>query len=291
VFRYGNDDTTLMKLQFLPGIVAIALSTLQAQVNKPLDGFNPAEVRINLSIDSISIVELPEVLDRALGRQINLIVPPDSSHIMLPPLKLHQVTIPELFEALEIASTPAGTNDPLYTFQATVGNVWVFKTLNPTPQAAASPATVSQVFPLEPYLNTLTVEDITTAIQTVAELAVGAEGRPNLKYHEETKLLIASGSPSALRPIESVLTALSTSVQSRKEKSAGVALEAARAELESQKFASNLRIEALDRENLSLRKRIEEADAKNTELERELVRARAALDLAAEKGKAASRLQ
>ena len=274
----------LMKLPLLlAGFVIAGFVTLDAQQATPQPDL--LDRRINLSIEAIPVAELPGVLNKALGQQLNLIVPPDASHIILPPLKLHQVTITELFEALQTASSPAGSAEPLYTFQATSGNVWIFKLMQPTAPAAGPIPGTSQVFALEPYLKNLKVEDITTAIQTVAEMAPGAEGRPNLKFHEETKLLIASGAPTVLQSIESVLTALATSVQSQKEKSVEAELEVARAQMQSQKIATNLRAEALEAENQSLRERMREFEAKNTELERELVRARAELDLAAGKAK------
>jgi hypothetical protein len=281
-----NEPTTINAMKSLSiaaSLLLAGLCTVQAQRadrTAPSDDFDPAEARINLEIDSIPIGELPAVLNKALGRQINLIVPPDAGHITLPPLKLHQITVPELFEALQVASSPAGVIEPLYTFQVAAGNVWIFKVLQPAAPAPSPAGTASQVFALEPFLRNLKVEDITTAIQTVASMSAGPEARPSLKYHEETKLLIAAGSPTVLKSIESVLAALSTSVQSQKEKAVAGELEAARGEMQSQKLASGLRIEALEHENANLHERLKALEAKSAELDRELVRVRAERELA-----------
>jgi hypothetical protein len=268
-----------MKLSsFVAGLLLTGFTALEAQVIQNQTNDNVAEARINLSIDAIPVEELPAVLSKALGQPLNLIVPSDASHITLPPLRLHQVTVPELFEALQIASSPAGTAEPMYTFQQAAGNVWVFKLLQPAAPTAVSTVMESRVFPLESYLKNLKVEDITTAIQTVAEMASGPGGRPNLKFHEETGLLIASGSPEVLQVIQSVLTALGTSVQSEKEKSIANELDESRAALQSQRLTWELKVHTLEKECARLTERLEASEGQNTQLERDLVRSRAELE-------------
>jgi hypothetical protein len=240
------------------------------------------ELRMNLSIDVIPIDELPAVLEKALGKPVNLIIPPEASGITLPRLKLHQITVPQLFEALQMASSTTGA-EPAYRFEQAAENIWVFKTSPGAPESI-SPVT-SQVFALEPYLKNLKVEDITTAIQTATQGASSREGKPELKFHEETKLLIASGSPAQLGVVQSVLAALGSSAQSKQEKDMATALESARAQLQSQTMTAEFKLDALQQEHKRLEARAAELEARNVKLESELVRLRAEVDLAAAKAK------
>jgi hypothetical protein len=64
------------------------------------------------------------------------------------------------------------------------------------------------VYLLTPYLDRgLTVDDITTAIQTGWKM-LGYSPTPELSFHKETKLLIAVGDPNQLETIDRVLSAL-----------------------------------------------------------------------------------
>jgi hypothetical protein len=66
-------------------------------------------------------------------------------------------------------------------------------------------------YALAPYLNRgLTVDDITTAIQTGWKMA-NSNPAPELNYHKETKMLIAYGEPNELKTIDDVLSSLPAS--------------------------------------------------------------------------------
>jgi hypothetical protein len=62
-------------------------------------------------------------------------------------------------------------------------------------------------YQLEPYLNTYSIDDITTAIQTGWRM-LGVKEVPELSFHKETKLLIAVGDPGGLALIDDVLKQL-----------------------------------------------------------------------------------
>jgi hypothetical protein len=69
--------------------------------------------------------------------------------------------------------------------------------------------TICKFFQLRPYLDAgLTVDDITTAIQTAWKMAgPGAQEKqpPQLTFHKETSLLIAVGMPERLELIQNIL--------------------------------------------------------------------------------------
>ena len=104
--------------------------------------------------------ELVAAIQKAMGRPLNAIVPSDFAGQQLPPLKMKGVDIAQLFQALEQANQ---TNSAIFGFK-TIGtvsddSVWFF-------YFTGQPRT-SNFYLLTPYLDRgLTVDDITTAIQT-----------------------------------------------------------------------------------------------------------------------------
>jgi hypothetical protein len=149
----------------------------------------------------------------------------------LPPLKMNNVDVSQLFEALKSASTKTETyvtgtsyNGPFATpnqnYQAiqtcygfqTYGNpadnsIWYFYVVKPPPPRAV-PTKACRFYQLAPYLERgLTVDDITTAIQTGWKMQ-GDTAPPDISFHKETKLLIAVGEPDKLDVIDAVLKAL-----------------------------------------------------------------------------------
>ena len=72
----------------------------------------------------------------------------------------------------------------------------------------APPEKICRFYSLAPYLERgLTVDDITTAIQTGWKMMDDSD-TPTIRFHKETKLLIAVGERSKLETIDAVLMAL-----------------------------------------------------------------------------------
>jgi hypothetical protein len=88
--------------------------------------------------------------------------------------------------------------------QTTDDSIWQFYSEKPNlPQEPK----VCRFFQLAPYLDTYKIEDITTAIETGWKM-LGETERPEIKFHKDTKLLIAVGEASKLAMIDSVLRQL-----------------------------------------------------------------------------------
>jgi hypothetical protein len=161
---------------------------------------------------------LVAAIEKATGKPLNAIVPNEERNVQIPPMKLTNVTVPDLFEALKMASTKRvyGFNsitESAYGFE-TKGQgadaVWCFRSYKPRePQPESD---VCRFFQLAPYLENFTIEDITTAVQTGWEL-LGIKPTPRLKFHPETKLLIAVGQPEQIGTIEAVLAQLRNPTQ------------------------------------------------------------------------------
>ena len=144
--------------------------------------------------------------------------------VQIPPLKMTDVTVGELFRALQMASLKSvkvltgtfGQNEQYQFFESSFGFessnrqledncVWYFrvkKPMEPTPIKE-----ICRFYQLETLLEKNRIEDITTAIQSGWEM-LHVSKLPQLKYHPETKLLIAVGSEENLTIIESVLEQL-----------------------------------------------------------------------------------
>jgi hypothetical protein len=171
--------------------------------------------------------ELVAAIQKAMGRPLNAIVSNEHASVKLPPLKMRNVNVAQLFQALGLASqvrqvTPMQDvrtiSNVAFGF-ATQGaasddSVWYFYFTGQQPQMPKE----SRFYLLTPYLDRgLTVDDVTTAIQTGWKMA-GTSPTPALSFHKETKLLIAVGDPNQLRIIDQVLGALSASTPAPKAK-------------------------------------------------------------------------
>ncbi len=165
--------------------------------------------------------QLTKAIEKAMGKHINVIINKEDENIELPPLKMDDVFLPQLFTALGVASqkTVAISNPgtPGSYRQYTTGygfkssgsmtdtSVWYFYVDKPSLPPVVSTEKVSHFYSLASYLDRgFTVDDITTAVQTGWKMA-GVTPTPELSYHKETKMLIAYGEPDRLQSIVNVL--------------------------------------------------------------------------------------
>jgi len=156
---------------------------------------------------------LVSAIEKATGQPLNVLIPDKCKEEKLPALKVTGVNVPELFAALARANSRAvrmpGMGPMQYTYTASTefskdpnSSVWYFTCYSPP-----EPQQVCHFYQLADLLQNSKVEDITTAIQTGWKL-LGVQPTPQLKFHPETKLLIAMGKPEELATIDSVLQEL-----------------------------------------------------------------------------------
>jgi hypothetical protein len=217
-------------------LLALTLTPIFGQpANQP-----PPLTKFNLDFPGGTPAQLVKAIQKATGKPLNVIIPDEDANIGLPPLKMDNVDIAQLFQALGAASKKVETRNtslfftgglygsPSYNYTTvttdygfkTEGNlsdnsIWCFYVDNP-PQAQLAPLPPPPVkscrfYQLAPYLDRgLTVDDITTAIQTGWKM-MGDKETPEISFHKETKLLIAVGEPDKLTVIDNVLKALAQS--------------------------------------------------------------------------------
>lgn len=166
--------------------------------------------------------ELVAAIQKASDRRLNAIIPDAYVSYRLPPLKMAGVDVAQLFRALYLSShtrelqargnsmtqieSQAGfrTDGPI-----TDDSVWYFFVDGYSGRAPE----VSRFYLLTPYLEQgLTVDDITTAIQTGWKM-LGESPPPKISFHKETKLLIGVGEAHRLETIDAVLKALASSTR------------------------------------------------------------------------------
>ena len=185
--------------------------------------------------------QLVTAIEKAMGKPLNVIIPAEHDDFKLPPLKMNKVNVYQLFQALELTSqkteayvtgayygggiggTPSQSYQQMKTSYGfrTPGaqsgalsddSIWYFYVEKPTfpPLNSSVVPKVCRFYPLTSYLEGgLTVDDITTAIQTGWKM-LGDKETPTISFHKETKLLIAVGDPAKLETIDAVLKALQT---------------------------------------------------------------------------------
>jgi len=174
---------------------------------------------------------LVETVEKAAKRPVNVIIPEEQEGFILPPLKLRNVTVPQMFNALTLAGTktekhpnPQGGDIRYisnYGFKAAdqrpnANSIWYFSVTTTFPPARISEAQC-RFWQLEPYLERLKVEDITTAIETGWKM-LGVTPLPKLSFHKDTKLLIVVGQHGQLVVVDDVLRELTPAKEDRKDK-------------------------------------------------------------------------
>ncbi|MBE7498825.1 MAG: hypothetical protein HS113_00635 [Verrucomicrobiales bacterium] len=170
----------------------------------------------------------------ASGKEVNAIIPRDCEDTDLPAIRVKNVNIVDLFQALEAASRrtvavvtghQAG-RPPIYQqFETSFGfrtygvpsdeAIWYFYRKTPSlppesPSATPAPDRRVRYFNLGRYLETYPLEDITTAIQTGWKMLrhISDQPVPEMNFHKDTQLLIAVGDLKGIEVIAQVLSEL-----------------------------------------------------------------------------------
>ena len=206
---------------------------------------SPKLTRFSLDFPGGTPAQLVTAIEKAMGRPLNVIIPDRHALTTLPALKMSDVNVSELFAALQSSSYQSeavvtGQNvstysagRPIFTPTYQIANtaygfrsqgtptddtIWYFFVEKPALIPTAS-TKACRFYMLAPFLDEgLTVDDITTAIQTGWKM-LGDKDNPNISFHKDTKLLIAVGDPAKLETIDSVLKALQANPRLQSEKS------------------------------------------------------------------------
>lgn len=233
-----------------PGEVPPALHRAAGAVRTTPAGQAPEDrgPQLDFSFHNLPLVEVIHQIQteyrNASGKHLNIMIPENLRDVAATnriDVELKQITVPEVLDLLGMASQRSERSDKNpnsrlntqvmtvgYTFRRVSSNEGTLTYLlvgqypppspvepeapQPPPPVPAEPTPPRTVFffSLEPYLERFTVDDIITAVKTGWDLD-GKKDRPTLKYHEQTKLLVASGDPFQVEMIKSVLANLGRS--------------------------------------------------------------------------------
>jgi hypothetical protein len=185
-------------------IASIQAQTEQSQHSITVAVGGPAsEAAVyNLDFPGGSPEELIEQMTKASGTRPNVIIPSFGAEVQLPKFKLQNVNSGQVFSALNLVSDDRGLRWIGEGPQDGAHRVWTLIKATPKPKAETC-----QVVFIGHLLTAFQLDDINAAIRTAWEMS-GKTSGPSLKFHKETKLLIAKGTEDELKLAMEVLKAL-----------------------------------------------------------------------------------
>jgi len=172
----------------------------------------------------------------AKGQAVNVLVPEEASRVVLPRISLRDVNVGTALEAIRWAFPegsehrfgvePFGENRQAYAFryQRTRGAASPFPPGQPQMQMVGPAATVA-VYSLRDLTNPpqteegriepVSAEILLTAVEAALNLAARGEDGPELRYHEESGLLIVKGQQDQVQTVRMLLDAIRTDAHMR----------------------------------------------------------------------------
>jgi hypothetical protein len=162
----------------------------------------PAPV-FDISFPGGTLEEFIEAVGKAVEAHVrnapkpNLILPADARSVRMPKLELRSVDMRTLISATTMLLQPE------HMWQPAGGNsTWVLIT--------RADVRKTQAYYIGHLLKKFKVADITTALETVWQM--GSNAKTELKYHEDTQMLIVRADRSQIEMAENVLTQLRDSL-------------------------------------------------------------------------------
>lgn len=204
------------------------IGTPMSQVLVNPSAGNPDYKPFDLDFQGGTPLELVKAIEKALGTNVNVLIPAELADRQMPAFRVNQVNLLQLMagiaeygrQMVTMSSYKPDGSASLVSHQVTrFGFTPVNADRNPGTRSLfrlyaidapryLDPPKSCKFFQLAPYLqNNLRVEDITTAITTGWDL-MGLKQQPQIQYHKETKMLIAFGEAAHLEVITSVLKEL-----------------------------------------------------------------------------------
>lgn len=185
---------------------------------KPVPVSNASAVLFNFKFSGGPITEFFKELERQSGEKINLVMTPafavQAKTIQAPAMNLQEVIVPETIEALNLALREVKDVHIAVTRTGQRGAyIWTgMSMIQPQPDRRTS-----RVFYVGNLLEKYKIEDIITAIQTTWSFS-NPQPKAELKYHQDTQLLIVFAPPLQLEEVTNILEELTLGVEGSKGK-------------------------------------------------------------------------
>jgi hypothetical protein len=244
--------------------VLLLFSLLAATGRSAGQGNQDAQL-ISLNFRGGTVVEYVAAIRKAAG-DINVVIAPEAAEIQMPAVSVKRVTVAAALDLLDGRSRDAHTRRvKLEVVHMPVYDTEEKQTYQVRAQVSGRPsARAASVWTAAVLLDhDISSQALLSAVETAIEV-VGSTTKPDVRFHEDTGLLIASGDHDQLSAIEEVLDRLAEAVGGRRDD-------------EMRQFEMKLMEIDLDRQ--SARKRLEDTQAQaqqaqdeNTALVREITR-------------------
>lgn len=197
----------------------------------------PEQVRGSFSFPGGSAQELVATLKKNFDPAPNVIIPPNLKETPVPEFELQNVTLADMFQALNSLSEDksvrwqlSGSTEPIWVLNPVedsnassgpqagfagggYGMAGMMAAVDPRTGLPINPGPTCQILPVAKYLKHYKIEDITTAVKTAWSM-MGNDAAAKMKYHTDTKLLIVVGTPEQLSVLTQVLSSLEANPES-----------------------------------------------------------------------------
>lgn len=206
----------------------------QAVVSAPNSrNVNPPKETFDLDFPGGTPEALLNALESVMSERPNVIVAPQVEDVELPAMNVRSVALHDVFNALNVIFQNRGREAVFH--QPRGSTIWILRgpvedeqqfsaaqerisyqdrvrAIRASQSASQQTSRETRVYFLGVYLETYSIADITTAIETAWGL-VPEEETSQFKFHKDTQLLIVRGTQSQLNILENVLSELQSGVK------------------------------------------------------------------------------
>lgn len=206
-------------------------TAISSSISQPEE---PPEETFDLDFSGGNPEALLNALESIMSERPNVVVAPQVKDVELPAMNLRSVALHDVFNALNTILQSRGREARFV--QPRGSRVWILVGPAEREQAASDqarssfqarlaaaqkksqsednrqPDLATRVYSLGQYLETYSIADITTAIETAWGL-VPQETASEFKFHKDTQLLIVRGTKTQLDILENVLRELTTGIR------------------------------------------------------------------------------
>ncbi len=195
--------TTTITRRAIAGVLAVAF------VLSPDSAAQDRSVRIlDLTFEGGTAAEFVRAIRQAAG-DINIVVAPEAAEVAMPPVSLSRVTAAAALNLLEgrSAERPGRVVNlivrPMPTYDTEERQTYQVRAVVSGSRKAAA----AHVWTIAGLLDEIASESILSAVEMALEV-VGSTTELDVRFHEDTGLLIAAGDESQLSAIDEVLDQL-----------------------------------------------------------------------------------
>jgi nitrogen regulatory protein PII len=182
----------------LAGLIAVPTNALGGEDAD----VHPMYQAFDVDFPGGTLARLLVAIEGKLGSKPNVIASEEALGIVLPAFSLRQVTTGDLLQALEKLGI---IEDMMLNISSTGKIITVQAKAYRKTRTATKPST--RIYDLRDVLGAYKIADIVTAVETAWEMRI-EKATAKMKFHEETKILIAVGDENELGVIEYVLQEL-----------------------------------------------------------------------------------